>query len=95
MLVKGGGGFLLTGGKTTYRRCHNEDCSSFGRVARIHTPAHSKDEQFAGWVDEDIKISPKESRRLLRWKVRDDLEWFGFVSDETISFAHQVFHSFF
>lgn len=95
MLVKGGGGPLLTGGRTTYRRCRNEDCANFGRVARIHTPVHSRDEQFAGWVDEDVKISPKEALRLLRWKVRDDREWFNEVSDETINFAKLTFRIIF
>ena len=90
-----GGNRKANGGMTGYRRCYNEDCSSYGRTAKMHREAHGA-EYFVGWVDEtELSMPPSEALRILRQMVRDDKAWFGELSDEAEQFARQTFRILF
>lgn len=90
MSKSGGGNRYPSGLLTGYRICKNEDCHNYGRRGKFHT-LPGQFERFVGWVEDvDTGMSLRESLRVLRLKVRDDLGWFGELAEETVDFARMV-----
>jgi hypothetical protein len=80
------GGYEHIGGKSriAYWVCDNDDCdtlkfSAIGQIVKILTDEPGQ----------TFKNS-REALRVLRLSMRDDREWFGEVSEETLLLARQV-----